>query len=207
MEKIDTKILTAVTVGRNVLIAETTPLDFLHKVLHEAGHVLAREVSFSSGHVLTPLETRTHTVPLTATQRGWLESEEFHRTDSNMTPKEVASTASIAAMAIAEFAKGNFDPSNLTINYGVDFADFFRGSSPVTVHVRNQRRVELPAYFTQIGGLNILRGSLPNTGPRTIENPSLPEFLPHRGALRVVYAAYQHDWMVPSMIDRRPLAA
>lgn len=203
MEAFNPKSVAAFAWGRSIVMAPTSPASYVERLIHEVGHVLANELSFKRGFVLTPEQTRQQTIPLTRIERSWLLGTEFRRT-TPMVKEETLLGTCIVAKLIEAFSEGNFDLTKVEILYGVNVEEFlgsFKGK--FSADERLQRDIEVPAFYAQIGCLNLLRESLATLEvPLPFGQPKAPEAPSHRRAFRIAERAYERNWILPSMLDR-----
>ncbi len=190
-----------------ILIATTSPASYVEKVTHEGGHLIADKFSFGGGSVLSPEQTRNRTLILTPDEHDWLFSPDFRRS-SPIIKKELPIATSIAEKLLYTFTKGNFDLNQVEIFYGQGIEGFLKAlDAKMTTDEKTQRTIEVPAYYTQVGCLNILRTTLATPEvPVPFGQPRPPIASAHRRAVRIAVWAYQRGWVLPSMLDRQLVA-
>lgn len=201
------------TIGNEIFLVRSKPLDFLKNYWHEAGHIIGDELSFVNGDVLTPNEAKKTSLNLSR-KEVFKAALILFRVNF---PGQDSFSIDLANRILKVFTKGNFDINKIILHNKLTDEELKRlidendAEETSTINAtgerilkstRDGRNIEIPAFSTDIACRHILMNSLGLEQKAGFEKGKYPYESSHARAMNLVIQAYtHHGYVLPSMLD------
>lgn len=205
----NTETLTTSAVGfhsdNNIYLIPRPWISILGTYCHEVGHIKGNLHSFVDGLILTPSECKKTTVPLSQKEKSYIRNQR-RLGEPDVEMNDIL--GNLADKILSTFLNGNFNPQNVYLyNVSPEKMKKIVGKNFSAPNTKRTRNVELSAYITQVGCLQILENTLKKNN--LIEGQkhlffSQSKSPGHQRAINIVARAYRKtdiDWNIPSYAD------